>query len=597
LDVGFEKFRLKERGINADSHSSLRKRRAKIMVGTKQKLRDLGPNDHDSVVISNSRNVNIFEEMVYNKGPNENKADGRKNLQRKIRQNSSRPQKPSMNKRRKSVKDNIIDISRRRNYYLEYQGLSMSMITNNKSPTPVPNKSPTGEPSRLQPSSGECIEPNKRITILNKRLKKVSGNSINNIKIPQGQAAEWLFSVDSINQCDPTVEQRYALAVFYFSTNGDDWYKNTGWLTAESECTWFAIECDDLGRLTKIGASQNFIDNGLSGYLPPELKVFDVLRNIQLAYNMIGGSIPKELGKLKSLVTLDLEENTFSQAIPDEIYSIKTLENLLLGGNFLEGSISKEVGGLVNLKALSLSQNRMKSQLPETLGNLGNLELLYMYGGDQFSGALPSGIGDMKALKELRIENNSLSGKIPSKIFQLQYLEIMSIADNHFSGSLPDVPGLVNLIFLNASNNALDGPLPSNSTSWKNLSIIDLHSNEMTGEIPTGFYDLSNLKLIYLHANSFSGSIKRLDGWMSAEDIYLQDNEFSGNIPSIGPESLRDLEELLLQGNTISGNMPESICELRQPTSNNKSLVNLWADCIGAVPVNCSVPACCTRCF
>jgi len=258
LDVGFEKLRLKERGINADSHSSLRKRRAKIMVGTKQKLRDLGPNDHDSVVISNSRNVNIFEEMVYNKGPNENKADGRTNLQRKIRQNSSRPQKPSMNKRRKSVKDNIIDISRRRNYYLEYQGLSMSMITNTKSPTPVPNKSPTGEPSRLQPSSGECIEPNKRITILNKRLKKVSGNSINNIKIPQGQAAEWLFSVDSINQCDPTVEQRYALAVFYFSTNGDDWYKNTGWLTAESECTWFAIECDDLGRLTKIGASQNF---------------------------------------------------------------------------------------------------------------------------------------------------------------------------------------------------------------------------------------------------------------------------------------------------------------------------------------------------
>lgn len=37
--------------------------------------------------------------------------------------------------------------------------------------------------------------------------------------------------------------QRYALVVFFYSTNGDNWDSNTGWLTEAGECSWFGIFC------------------------------------------------------------------------------------------------------------------------------------------------------------------------------------------------------------------------------------------------------------------------------------------------------------------------------------------------------------------
>ena len=52
-------------------------------------------------------------------------------------------------------------------------------------------------------------------------------------------------------------EQRYALAVMYYSTGGSSmdegnvvastWKNETGWLTGDSECTWYGITCDDAG--------------------------------------------------------------------------------------------------------------------------------------------------------------------------------------------------------------------------------------------------------------------------------------------------------------------------------------------------------------
>lgn len=74
---------------------------------------------------------------------------------------------------------------------------------------------------------------------------------------PQSRAADWATNVASLGLAgnDPRMISRFALATFYFSTEGDDWtrcgFDSTNcdegreWLTAESECDWFAIACAD----------------------------------------------------------------------------------------------------------------------------------------------------------------------------------------------------------------------------------------------------------------------------------------------------------------------------------------------------------------
>jgi hypothetical protein len=72
-----------------------------------------------------------------------------------------------------------------------------------------------------------------------------------NTVTPQGMAYSWLVSEDPaatttlINPCDHMmqIQQRYALAVLYYSTSGDSWTNRKGWLTFDDECTWAKVTC------------------------------------------------------------------------------------------------------------------------------------------------------------------------------------------------------------------------------------------------------------------------------------------------------------------------------------------------------------------
>ncbi len=92
-----------------------------------------------------------------------------------------------------------------------------------------------------------------------------SESIFSNTLTPQYRAAVWAAEsaiVEGIDMNDDRMIQRYALATFYFSTNGDDWV-NCGrqskrcdetqeWLTGADECSWYAIECDAEGHATEI---------------------------------------------------------------------------------------------------------------------------------------------------------------------------------------------------------------------------------------------------------------------------------------------------------------------------------------------------------
>jgi hypothetical protein len=76
-----------------------------------------------------------------------------------------------------------------------------------------------------------------------------------NPQTPQGQAFEWLDGMDTgTDPCSyTTLQQRYALATMYYSTNGDGWRNNEEWLSAAPECDWYQITCtQDTGEVIAI---------------------------------------------------------------------------------------------------------------------------------------------------------------------------------------------------------------------------------------------------------------------------------------------------------------------------------------------------------
>jgi hypothetical protein len=61
---------------------------------------------------------------------------------------------------------------------------------------------------------------------------------------PQGQAYAWMLA-DATDVCSIHVAQRYTLATIYFSTGGNGWNDNAGWLSNSTECEWAMVTCAD----------------------------------------------------------------------------------------------------------------------------------------------------------------------------------------------------------------------------------------------------------------------------------------------------------------------------------------------------------------
>ena len=71
---------------------------------------------------------------------------------------------------------------------------------------------------------------------------------------PQGQAYKWILAEDDRVLCplDTTLDQRYILAVLYYSTNGKEWTDNDKWLSESSECSWLGVSCNFRGEIDTI---------------------------------------------------------------------------------------------------------------------------------------------------------------------------------------------------------------------------------------------------------------------------------------------------------------------------------------------------------
>ncbi|XP_050378635.1 pollen receptor-like kinase 3 [Argentina anserina] len=155
-----------------------------------------------------------------------------------------------------------------------------------------------------------------------------------------------------------------------------------------------------------------------------------------------------------------------------------------------------------------------------------------------------------------------LSGTINFEaLTQLKDLQTINLADNNFSGKIPDFNVLGDLKNLFLSDNDFSGEIPNDYFSKMiSLKKLYLYNNNFSGQLPESLTQLKNLANLQLQNNQFSGqipeSITQLD---NLEDLQLQSNQLSGAIPDLKVKSFKTLN---LSNNNFEGAIPDAMSGL-----------------------------------
>ncbi len=300
-----------------------------------------------------------------------------------------------------------------------------------------------------------------------------------------------------------------ALIAFYNSTNGDNWIDNSGWLT-DPIASWEGVTIAN-GHVQEL----IFVENALSGHIPPELGNLVNLKTLFFWLNDLSGTIPPELGNLVNLEHLDLADNTLTGNIPPELGALSSLNKLSLNDNDLTGNIPLELGDLLQLEHLDLGLNDLTGSIPPVLANLVNLQILSLANND-LSGNIPPQLGNLSNLEQLRLEENSLEN-IPPELGNLTNLLALYLFDNPLSGSIPaELGNLSNLVHLFLFDTNLSGNLPPELGNLSDLEWLALSNTDLSGSIPLSFTNLSSLfRFHYEGTNLCEPSDPTFQAWLN----------------------------------------------------------------------------------
>ena len=242
--------------------------------------------------------------------------------------------------------------------------------------TAMPTDSPVGPTSSpsLAPTAG-CEVQDREAALTSTLANYVDTSLLSDPTTPQGAAFAWLLSTDTeTDPCDAlAVSQRYALATFFYSTNGASWVVNDGWLSSSSVCDWFEVDClPDNATVSQI----DMFDNNLSGALPAELGAVKSMRGFNVFKNRLTGPIPDLFSTWPDLVLFDVENNTLT-GDPFVWLDVPLNFTLLPQLRFFRTSFNAGLSG---------------SLTPAAAAQLSGVEQLWL-AGCSFSGPLPTELG------------------------------------------------------------------------------------------------------------------------------------------------------------------------------------------------------------
>ncbi|PIM98755.1 Non-specific serine/threonine protein kinase [Handroanthus impetiginosus] len=299
--------------------------------------------------------------------------------------------------------------------------------------------------------------------------------------------------------------------------------------------------------------------NDITGTIPRSVGNLTRLQTFYVAENNLIGRIPKEIGNLHNLEGLDLAVNNLRGSIPKEIFNISTLQHISISKNQLTGCLPSNFGyGLPNLQELRFDNNYFSGEIPGSISNSSKLTFIY-FQENQFSGLLPNSLGELTFLKHLFLTGNnfvaeSLELTFITSLTNCRYLRKLSLADNDFNSILPASIGNLSssLVDFYSYNCGLHGSIPDEVGNLTNLIRLSLYSNQLTGSIPKTVGNLKHIQGLGIFDNRISGSIPdSLCGLEHLDSLSLFQNQITGAIPDcIG--NLTALSNVLLDQDMVS---------------------------------------------
>ena len=362
---------------------------------------------------------------------------------------------------------------------------------------PVVESVPTPSPTALEPTKAPTIIGGLRELIIPISLEPAE--DFDNPESSSYRAIQWLSENRNLEFYDDAKRiVRYALAVFYFSTDGPNWRDNSNWLSDLDECTWYAggfpscnsdrvfanlvLGANNLkGRLPRelalLAPSMSRINlhgldgASLSGPIPPEYGLFADLKEFSVRRNSLTGTIPTDIQAWRSLTDLDLNGNDFAGQLPTIVLNaLSNLEVLDAGDNRLTGTLPPQISSLISLTDLNLEQNQLGGSIPTSLGRLSNLVNLNL--DDNAFTAIPREIGQVTTLETLSIRNNQVGGTMHTEFGLLRSLNGLFLDGNQLGFRIPTELGRITSMRdgIDLSNNELIGSVPSELGRLSNMS-------------------------------------------------------------------------------------------------------------------------------
>ncbi|CAH2033448.1 unnamed protein product [Thlaspi arvense] len=344
--------------------------------------------------------------------------------------------------------------------------------------------------------------------------------------------------------------------------------------------------------------------NGFTGNVPSgfcSLQGSPVLERILLANNYLSGTVPMELGKCKSLKTIDLSFNDLTGPIPNEIWTLPNVTDLVMWANNLTGRIPEGVcvkGG--NLETLILNNNLLTGSIPESISSCTNMFWISL-SSNRLTGEIPSGIGDLAKLAILQLGNNSLSGNVPRQLGNCKSLIWLDLNSNNLTGDLPGelanqaglvMPGSVSgkqfafvrneggtdcrgagglvefediraerlerfpMVHSCPATRIYTGMAMYTFSANGSMIFFDISYNSVSGSIPLSYGNMGYLQVLNLGHNRLTGAIPDSLGGLKAIGVLdLSHNDLQGYLPgSLG--SLSFLSDLDVSNNNLTGPIP-----------------------------------------
>jgi hypothetical protein len=167
-------------------------------------------------------------------------------------------------------------------------------------------------------------------------------------------------------------------------------------------------------------------------------------------------------------------------------------------------------------------------------------------------GSFPSNLGDLKSLQALKLHQTGFVGPLPDSFSQLTSLEVLEVEGASLR-SWPNILPLTKLFYVSIGKVSLDVPvLPDKWATHSGLDELHIYSSDIEGTISTA-WESNTLAVLGLSDNKLRGTIPGFVTAYNLQDLRLDNNRFSGNLPaSVG----RNLWQFNAASNFLSGSIP-----------------------------------------